>query len=481
MIRKTLITKIIFILAAVILLIACGPRTQPGEPTAALTPEPSLPHGEVTVSPEPPTPGVESPAPIEETPPPAADTPTPTEETPPATETPAPTEVTPGEAVLKVVFVRDQNAWLWTEGEGSRPLTEAGQVIEVQISSNGRMAAFIRQVDEFSQEIWSIETDGEPGSERLLLGPDDFNAMEMTTRSAQARGTLPANLQFIPGTHLLTFNIYQAFEGPGMAVHDDLRRLDTVSGELSDLVPVGQGGVAQFSPDGSTVALITPDKISLVNSDGANYREAVLRYEPVLTYSEYYFTPRLYWSPDGTYLKTAIPPREPLGQPLQPTTLWHIPVGGEAVNEGSVTAISLWDFGPHYSPDLTRILYVKEVGRPEENLRELHIANSDGSDDQVYHVFTAIQSHGWAGSNERFVFSQGEQRSFMLAQVGGEMQPLIEDPFDIVEVEWLDEHRFIYFKPISGNNWELTLRSLDGQVLMSEIASGFPLSYDITE
>jgi predicted small lipoprotein YifL len=460
--------KIGLLLALLSLLAACGPaQLPPSETSAPLETSSPQPHTAVGET--------QSPPPLTPTP----ETETPTSE--PAIPTAEPETPSPQPHPLKVAFVKDKNAWIWVEGKGSSPLTESGGVLQVLVSDDGELVAYTREVDEFHQEIWVTGTTEPAGSERRLVSVDQFEQMQVKDPSPFRKGTLPANLKFIPGSHRLVFNIYQAFEGPGMGIFDDLRSIDADNGEIELLLGAGFGGVPFFSPDGSQMAIVTMDQISLANADSSNYRAGVLIFEPVMTYSEYYFIPRPAWASDSSFFRVAIPPRDPLAQPPQATSLWRVPMDGDkAVQEGSVIAISLWDFGPHYSPDLSKIVYTKEVGSPEQNMRELHIADADGSNDLVYHTAPMLIAHGWAGSSDLFVFSQGPDQEYKLGTPNGDMRSLTEDPFNIIRLEWLDGNRFIYLKSVGGDITELRLNALDGENLMAERISGFPNSYDVT-
>ncbi len=57
-------------------------------------------------------------------------------------------------------------------------------------------------------------------------------------------GTSPANLQWIPGTHTLTFTTRELFEGPGMLLNNDLIAVDADSGSWNMRLMPGQGGMA---------------------------------------------------------------------------------------------------------------------------------------------------------------------------------------------------------------------------------------------
>ena len=60
---------------------------------------------------------------------------------PPSVQAPTPTAV-PAPANLSVAFSRDNNVWLWAEGEEAVQLTRRGGVEGIKISDDGAIVAF---------------------------------------------------------------------------------------------------------------------------------------------------------------------------------------------------------------------------------------------------------------------------------------------------------------------------------------------------
>ena len=88
-------------------------------------------------------------------------------------------------------------------------------------------------------------------------------------RPAQASGTSPAQLGWVPGGTTAVFTTYHYFDGPGFDPGDDLRLVDGATGAVTTLLEPGEGGGMYFySPDGAQIALVTPNQIDLINSDG---------------------------------------------------------------------------------------------------------------------------------------------------------------------------------------------------------------------
>jgi hypothetical protein len=112
-------------------------------------------------------------------------------EVPPATEVVEPAPATPEPApseVLRVVYIKDNDLWIWTEGAGIKTLISTWDILEAFLSDDSLRIAFTRRVDDFSSEIWVINSDGT--GERLLVSVGDVEAM-VINRSPDFRGFPP--------------------------------------------------------------------------------------------------------------------------------------------------------------------------------------------------------------------------------------------------------------------------------------------------
>lgn len=409
-----------------------------------------------------------------DTAPQATDQPEPATPTEPASS-PAHQPTETGEAVLRVAYVKDENVWLWAQNLTSSALTTSGGVHDVRLSDDGQVVAFSRQIDEFHSELWAVNRDG--SNERRLVSVEDLQALEVRNPSPNAQSIIPHHFEWVPGTHILAYNTQQIFQGPGVFLSDDLRLVNADDLSQSTLLPSGEGGEFYYSPDGSKIAVITPTLISIVQADGSS-RFDMLIYERVLTYSEYEYYARPIWSSDSNYLRVAIPPAEALGEPPQLTTLWHIPADGQAAYDlGSLQAAPFFGGEVTFSPDLTRMLYLVETGAPQENLRELHVANAGGSGDLLFLTAPHMQLEGWAGSSTQFVFGLGDERSLQLGQAGGGYIPLTADPVNIANLRWLDGQYFLYVKAAPAS-WELRLERVGGDITRIDQGTGSLPQYD---
>ena len=396
-------------------------------------------------------------------PPPKTDTPD--APAPVETETPDIPTFTPPRA-LQVAYIKNGNIYIWTEGESSVGLTSTGDAVDVSISDDGQVIAYTRRnpTNDFDYELWAVNTSG-PTNARQLVSHDEFEALKTGSPFPDARSLRPDLFKFRPGTHQLAYNTFAMFEGPVDASGEDLRLVNTDTMEKSIIFDFNAGGRFYFSPDGTQVALSTPDHISLANADGGNLRANVLTFPMVITYSEYRYHPRPYWLSDSSYLRVTIPPEDPIVQPTPPTALWHVPADGSPATQlGNIPAIPFAWPDTAFSPNLDRVGYAKSVGEPEQNRRELHIANADGSGDFVVAIGEGVEFWQWTPDGTRFMYAinGGAEEGAYLGQLSGGSTLIASIPSTLNQIRWVDASRFLYFQT-NGNVLELRISDVDGQ------------------
>jgi hypothetical protein len=390
--------------------------------------------------------------------------------TAPATSAETTAPVTPEPApALKVAYIKDGNVHLWTEGS-SAPLTTAGQAVSVQISSDGAVIAFTRQIDDLHAELWAVNADG--SNERQLV-----SAAQLSEMDPGALAVVPFRFAWVPNTHVLAYNTRQVFEGPGLSIYNDLRQVDADSLAQSTLLAPGLGGEFYYSPDGSQIALVTPTTISLINADGSNRRDGILTYERVLTYSEFEFYAAPRWALDGSALRVGIPPPDQLSAP-GPTTIYHIPVDGSpAAVLGTFVAAPLINYTIPFSPDLSRLAYLAEVGDGTTSVRAMHLANADASGDTVFHTMPLIEFADWAPDSTRFAFFQGESRELQTGQFGVPFSPAAGSLTGGYNLRWVDNNRYLLLRAAESAT-ELLLGRLEGPPVVIDPALGASPAYD---
>lgn len=382
-------------------------------------------------------------------------------------ETPAPAETTaplPAPAVLTVAYVKGGDAWLWKDGGLPKQTTFNGQVWDVRLSDDGQVLAYLNVKDGIHYELWAVNGDGT--ADRPLVSQEFLAGID-----SRAFAVVPHTFDWIPGTHILAFNTRQVFEGPGVIPYNDLNLVNADTGEIKTLLPVGEGGNFYFSPDAAQIALTTGEYITLVNADGTNRRH-VLDFPMINTASEYQFYPAPVWAADSSRLMVIIPPQDPWVRPVANTSLYSI------ATDGSPAAL-VTEFPASYlpgyqalSPGLEYVVYTKEVGAPEENLREIHLIRLADLSDNLVQSGPVLISYGWAAP-QLFIFASDGDTYLVPAEM---LTPIpLGSPAS--EFATVRGDALVYALG-SGEQWTLTVRT-QGVPAVIDTINGWPLVLDV--
>ncbi len=383
----------------------------------------------------------------------------------------------PDTADLGVVYTKENDLWFWSGGQARR-LTTSGDAYQPRLSPDGRIVAFLRPAGDFNVEIWAINSDG--ANDRRLVSISDFNTIASGVRNSSAVAINPFadTLAWIPGTHRLAFNTQQVFQGPGLSLLDDLNQVDADTGQLVTLLKPGWGGRFAYSPDGQQIAISRPDTISVVNADGSNAR-TLLTYSLVTTYSEYRYYAKPVWSPDGAFLRAAVPPVESLAEPRPSYKLYQLPLDGSpAILEGELLAAPFFEQPPAYSPDLARLAFLRETGQPAENLRQLLLSTYDGKGEWVYAKAALLHFGAWSPDNRRFVYTLGENQEAWLGSLDEAPQPLTGGGSGISNMRWVGADRLVFVQQ-SGETYDLYLLDLKSGPLLLDSTGAVPPVLDV--
>ena len=364
---------------------------------------------------------------------------------PTAEEHALPTEFpTAGAPTLVLAYTDGGNvAFLAGAGPASH-LTAGGGIEQVRLSDDGRKIAYTRRaILDQPVELRTVSSDG--SGDTLLMGPADFDALYPLD------GALHHDLsefEFIPGTHLLLVNTRSIFEGPGLAKHDDLLRIDSDTLARTMLLAPGTGGDFTVSPDGRYLALVRHDAIEIRLADGSPSGSGIITYEPVITYSEYAYYAQPVWTPESSMIGVAIPSADPLA-PATTGSTWQLPVGAPATLVGTISgAFFFASFNaPLLSPDLSQVAYTRPTSAP--NVSNLYRASADGSGETL--AATYSQWTGWSPDSTHFVFSSGDALNLQLGDLAGGLAPLVSG----TDLRWFSPEAFVY---LSGSMGAWTLQ-----------------------
>ncbi|HSM25376.1 MAG TPA: hypothetical protein VK856_10975 [Anaerolineaceae bacterium] len=372
---------------------------------------------------------------------------------------------------LRVAFVdTHKNLYVWQAGGSPTEIVGSGMASHAVLSPDGEWIVYTTtSSDGLEIELWAIKFDG--SDQKLLVSHADFMAMPLHPDfvGSSILTIAPYMIKFIPATHTVVFNTYPQFEGPGLIDSKDLWYIDVDTGELRSFLSPGQAGHFYFSPDGSQMALVTPDRIDLLNTDGSNRRIGVLSYPFVLTYSEYAYHAAPVWAEDGTYLRVSIPPYDSLGDPSALTNIYHLFPDGSPANLLTAVNIAPLEFAV-IAPDLSRFAFVEQIGDPTENLYALKISDLSGGS-SIEYTTGSIRFGSWAPDSTFFYFNRWSPNEYFIGQVGAPGVILL-DANPVMDFDWITSDSFLFLTQF-GDTVELRMGTLStASTVIANLGSG---------
>lgn len=380
--------------------------------------------------------------------------------------TQAPTEPACTNAgMLNVAYVKDGNVWLWTQGGMRTQLTTLGDVQDLALSQDGCRIAYTRSVPnprydaaaefpapETMNELWVVSSDG--SNNRALADTAYFAAIPVANASDMVSAH---RFEFQPGTRMLAFSTQLLHPGVGLTLRNDLTLVNADSGLIQPLLGENQaGGLFAFSPDGLQLALSTPTNVHIINVDGSNLRRNLITYPSVITYSEYLYSPPVAWAQDGSSLMVAVPPADALAGGTPETSLWWIPLDGTPAFEAGSIQAAFFIFGEvAFSPDASRIAYLRPLGEAGGPDNELVIALSDGSNESPALGAEQICFLAWSPDNSNYLYTyQDGTARLALASAVDSRSSAISLPAGFVasavQAEWVDASHFLLLEQGEG-------------------------------
>jgi dipeptidyl aminopeptidase/acylaminoacyl peptidase len=421
--------------------LACNPAVlAPAGPTAAPTEPPPPTQGAPTEA-----------APTEAAPTEAAPTATlAPEETPEPVPSPSPT----AEPAPLVVYSSEDGLWVVEGEEPPRQLTNDPSDRDPKLSPDGRRVLFRRDVEPAPTDIPRYElrviaVDGSGG--HVLVGPEDLPGY---TDGELPFDRLPTQTAWLADSQTVAFGTHMQV-GYGSMPNYDLWLVDVEGGEETgtpmQLLADGKGGTFAFSPSASHVVVCTHTVVSMLEADGSN-RRVLVPFEDVVTYSEYYYTPKAVWAPDGSYALVAISSPDPM-DPEANATIWRLPLEGDAVPLGTVVGEVFHgsQSGELWSADRTRMVFTRRLA-DTGNERELIVAGVDGSDPEVY-ATGEVRLVNWVGDGSEFAFYQDDRTEVYRGSAG--QAPVLVLPSRggdgvVTAVRWVGSDAVVYIVAESG-------------------------------
>jgi len=369
---------------------------------------------------------------------------------------------------LRLAYTDAGNVDFLTGAGPATVLTASGSVEQIRLSDDGSVIAYTRRpvVDE-PVELRAVHSDGT--GDVLLMGPSDFDALYPL---AGARHHDLSEFEFLPGTHVLLLNTRSTFEGPGLAKHDDMLRIDVDSLARTMLLAPGSGGDFVPSPDGRYLALSRSDLVEILLADGSPSGSGTIAYDPVITYSEYAYYAQPVWNSDSTAIALAIPSRDPLA-PSTSGSIWRLPVGAPATLVATLEGqfFLMTSYAPLVSPDLAKVVFTRPTTTP--NVVELYRSAVDGSGETLVGEFGAWM--GWSPDSAHFVYGAADPTGLLLADASGASTPLVVG----TDLRWYTPADFLYLSGSMGG-WTIERGAIGSAPSGLASPGGDFVDYDFT-
>lgn len=378
-------------------------------------------------------------------------------------DTPAPAVATTAPAFIDqpaynpmvVAWSAGGDLYIWLSDAAFPRRIASGGVIRPFLSTTGHVA-YLRGPGGDPRSLWVIGAGG--GHERQLIDATTLPVNDPTRRIGQ-----------VVWSHNAQTIYFNTVTGNGIDTRsaDDLWRVDPDTGTAEQLLMDGEGGQITLSPDGTLMALAapghytqpgdppgTPGQIAVYDLN-TRTRTVLLEFPAVATASEYRWYPDLMWLPDGSALRTAIPPADLVyGNVQEETVLWALPVEGEAAQIGTADADF---FGlPRFSADGAWITFIQRRTTLDQTALTLMLAAANGTQPIPFDTgqIGALGIPAWSPGGAWFTYTNGDPGALWIGGPGG--SPLRFPGEDVAahEVVWADTNTYVY---LAADNGEYTL------------------------
>lgn len=335
-------------------------------------------------------------------------------------------------------------------------LADAVEVETLSIAPDGRRIAFLAVTTD-ANALYVVNIEGE--DLRLLA---DAAELPLGSQGRTGFRLLIDEIAWLPDGTAVAFNtVALNRSGPGVLSQEDLWMVD-LDGNLSPLLPAGEGGGAFLFTANNQVLLSQADNVSRAAIDGSN-RQPVVEFPRINTASEYVYYPL----PQQLNLAEAhlfVPAAEPWEAGAW-STLWEIPPAGPARQLGSVAGALLFD-RLVWSPDGSRLAFVERTTDEDgAAISRLMIADGKGINANAYAGGDNVVVHGWSMQGESLLYA-GEG-FYAVGRVNGPpLQTLLEPGQQLGRAKWVGDETYIAALGSAADNvWQLFSSDLSGETI----------------
>jgi hypothetical protein len=296
-----------------------------------------------------------------------------------------------GESQIAVTY-RENNDNLYT-------VVDAQDAESAILSDDARFLAYTRRIDDYNVEIWTANVLSNVS--RLLVDAEDFAAMRPEENPV---GYGVIQMAWIPGTHTVAFSGRAYYsEGIFEPNADDLWTVNAETGDISQMLAQGDGGILSFSPDDAYAVILRRNDLLLMRPDGSDQHIIPLENYQLVGAGHTSIYPPLRWESDSNgFIIALAASANPMGdQSNGMVEIWRV-----AVADQSATLIGshqAFFFSFEIAPDLTKVAYWR-TDRPSSNERTLFIADIAGQ--EAYPVITdaLLDFGGWTNDSQHFQY-----------------------------------------------------------------------------
>jgi len=346
---------------------------------------------------------------------------------------------------------------------GNRPYSPS-------LSPDGTLIAYQVVVGEGITQLWIVSAAG--GDARLLVGQDQLPSADGSVINS------PQSYEWLAGTHTLVFDtrylpIGGPF-GPGEYINADLWTVNADTNVVTTLLGPGAAGRFSVSPDGQTIAIARPEGLDLLNADGSNYRQNVISFPAILTYSEYAYKPFPQWMADGLFFEVSIPSPDPLAADAH-ADLYRIGVDG--VVQALTTIPANVVFGgavtpPLFSPNGQFVFY--SVGLPDgtgEVLHQLEFLAEGGVGERSLGPTLGLSGWGWSPDSVYFAYSVTPEgapgQGYVTGTAAESVQPFANGLTFMRTFEWENGTTLLFIGKIGPSaTWSLYRQTLGSEPVL---------------
>jgi hypothetical protein len=352
-------------------------------------------------------------------------------------------------------------------GTGTAQTLATGQGLSgPRISPDGQLVAYEVVVTAGVAQLWVASIAEGGAAPNLLVGQDKLPSADKSQTNS------PHHYEWLAGTHTLVFDTsYMPTGGPGGPgeyINADLWTANADTDAVAAVLKAGSAGAFEVSPDGHTIAVSRGQGLDLVNADGSNYRQNVIKFPNIITYAEYTYKPQPQWSADGTFFTVAIPSADPMAADSS-VSIYKIGVDGTVEPKAKQPGNFVFGgrVGPQIAPNGQYVAFSRGNSGGGPDVLHMLTIQSGVVGDNSFDTQTGPVGWGWSPDSTHYAYSAipdaAAGKGFVTSTAAGSVQPLIANLTGIHALQWLDGANVVFIAQIGNGGWSLFRQALGAQ------------------